>query len=318
MIPIEYELEEHITSGNYQQAFEIAQKWFESFGSDSIESAEYKKALEAFVYCKFFSDRSERIYSLGIGKERAELFIESFEQLKSLRKKHDFSVRSALWETICSNIHQEIAQNLAKAMGGQKAYKLDEDLILRLIYSLIELQNHRGAKDALHFLYNMNSKSVIVNLLLAFVSYQLKEYNDSSSFLREALFINPDILKENLHFLPGGDFKRLWDALGEMPVEIKCRNFALLAEVNHLYKHKKILNSGELKKIESDYNNFYKEYHTGTSLQAYILPRLLHYLTWLIYHFRKNGDMDKADYYETEMMQLDSEMYKLYRENFND
>ena len=317
MIPIEHELEGHITSGNYQQGFEMAQKWLESFGSDSIESAEYKKALEAFVYCKFFFDRSERIYSLGTGRERAELFIKSLEQLKNLREKHDLVAGSEFWEAIQGSIHQEIAQNLAKAMAGQKAYNLDEGLILHLVYSLIELQNYKGAKDALYFLHSMNSRSATVNLLLAFVSYQLRERNNSSSFLREALFINPDILKENLHFLPGGDFRRLWDELEDMPAEIKCRNFALLAEVNALYEDNKSLNSGELKKIENDHKNLYKEYHTGTSLQTHILPRLLHYLTWLIQHFRKNGDMDKADHYEVQMRELDPEIHKLYRENFN-
>ena len=316
MKPQESELQSHIFHGNYLQAFKIAQEWLQDFDADAIQSPEYQKAKEAFIYSKFLSDRIDRINSVSTGKERAELFIGSLEKLRELNQKHDFGERGALWETICYNIHQEIAQNLAKDMAGQKVYNIDESLILQLSLSLIELQNYKGAKDSLRLLHNINVKNAMVNLLLAFISHQLRDYKKCASFLREALFINPDILKDNLHFLPGGNFKRLWDALDDMSPEIKCRNFAVLAEVNGLYLHKRKVDRKELRKIEVDYQSLYQEYSKESSLKDHILPRLLHYLTWLIYYFQKNGELDKANHYEADMMKLDMEMYKLYKESF--
>ena len=246
----ESEVESHITNGNYEKAVEVSANWLASNTEQQEDTAEYHKAKESYVYSKFFLDRSERIQISSPGRERANVFIGYLEQLEKLRKKHHFHLMNSIWQVVFRMVHSEIAANLAKDMAGQKSYSLEENHIFQLVFSLIELQNFQGAQDALRFLYNMKPNNSLVNLLFAFVYGELGNLPQTEIFLREALFIDPDILKKHSRLIPGGAFRELWDEVELLGLEdeVKCRNFALLVESNGLYSEKRDANVQEIKK----------------------------------------------------------------------
>ncbi len=317
MNSLESEIEASILSSNYLEGLKVAKQWlFDTTESDESD-IKYQKAKEAYTYTKFFADRYKRIYSVKIGKERANIFTSYLKILKDIRKKNEFCLENQLWKCVHKIIHSEIAKNLAKDMAGQKFYNLQENDIFQLAFSLIELQDFKVAESTLIFLYNMKSKSPLVNLLLAFVSYENQDIHQMESYLREALFINPDILKDHSKFIPGNRLKQLWKEVGELGFddEIRCRNFALLIEVNDVYTKKREISHIELQKIETDYEKLSKEYTQNLRSRYLIQPRLLHYLTWMVFYFMKYSNYEKAEHYQKIMIEWEPEIYNMLKEN---
>ena len=315
----EGEIESCLFNGNYSQALETAKKDLASSdNSDGGDGGEkYLKAKEAYIYAKFFADRQDRISSIEAGKERAKMFMAYLKQLEDIRKKYKFQALNRFERCALHIFHSEVARSLAKEMAGQKAHNLQEADIFQLVFSLIELKDFKAARPALRFLYKMKPQNPLVNLLLAFVNYESKDAHEVDTFLREALFINPDILKEHSRFIPGEPLKKLWEELGEPPLkdEVRCRNFALLVEVNDFYQKKREVSPMELKKIEDDYQKLAQDDTHDPAIKELILPRLLHYLTWIIFYSKEHENYEKVEHYQKIMMEQESEIYNLFKKN---
>ncbi len=326
MESIIHDIQSYLLANDYLKALDSATKWLESFSLEERkkESSNYLKAKESYVYSTFFVNRLDRLHSLSPGKERASFFVECLDKLKELREehglideKHGYNVDTSIWNSIYFLIHSEISQSLAKDLAGQKSYHLKEEDILQLGFSLIETHNFNQAEESLNFLYSMNSRNPLANLLLAYVQYKLKDTSKVSEFFRDALFFNPEILIGYLKFLPGNEFHSLWNSLeGTEPTEeIKCRKFALLTEVHNLCKVKRMITKKELNQIETDFQILYHDHHQTPDFKQKILPRILHYLTWLIYYHNQYESYTKADKYQILMNNIDSEMYSIFQKN---
>ncbi len=313
----ESEIESCIIANNYTIGLKIAKEWLLSATEDDVSETEYLRAKEAYTYMKFFSDRHERIHSVKVGRERAKIFTSYLEILKEICEKNNFGFASRIWRCVYQITHTEIAKSLAKDMAGQKSHNLQEDDIFQLAFSLIELQIFKAAEDTLLFLYNIRPRSPLVNLLLAYTSYENQAKEKMEVYLREALFINPDILKEYSRFIPGDHLKKLWQEVGELGfiAEVQCRNFALLTEVNSFYTQKRELSQAELRKIEVNYEKLSSEYNQNSALKELIQPRILHYLTWMIFYFVKYDDYEKADHYQKIMTEWEPEVYSMFKRN---
>ena len=313
----ESEIESSIIASNYAMGLKLATEWLLSVTEYDEDETEYLKAKEAYTYAKFFSDRHDRIYSVEIGRERAKLFISYLETLEGIREKNNFCSANHIWRCVYQITHTEIAKSLAKDMAGQKSYNLQENDIFQLAFSLIELQDFKVAQDTLMFLYNIKPQSPLVNLLLAYTSYENQVTDKMEIYLREALFINPDMLKEYARFIPGDNLKKLWEEVGELGfnAEIRCRTFALLTEVNCIYTQKRDLSQVELRKIEVDYEKLSSEYAQNSGLKDLVQPRLLHYLTWMVFYFAKYNNYEKFDHYQKIMIEWEPEVYNLFKKN---
>ena len=304
-----------LISGNYSQALNLSIEWIQSFPLETKNTVDYLKAQEAYLYCSFLDNRSEHLNILPLGRDRALFFLECLEKLKEYRSQYEAQVDSFLWDSVKYVIHYHISINFARDLAGQKSYNLKEEDIIQLGYSLIQIENYKGADEALSTLLKLNKYHPLGNLLLGHIKYELGDYSHSMLYWRYALFLNPDILKNYEEYLPEKNFSKLWIEVQslDMSIEVKYRYFALLTEIYDLYLVKNELTDKEFKKIEGDFRILYGELEKNSYHNQKILPRALHYLTWLIYYSELRNEEQKSQLYKDVMNKLDPDMYSLFQ-----
>ena len=304
-----------LISGNYSQALHHSIEWIQSFSLDEKDSTEYLRAQEAYLYSSFLENRSEHLNILPSGRNRAIFFLNCLEQMKEYRNQYAPYVDSFIWDSVQYLAHYHISINLAKDLAGQKAYNLKDEDIIQLGYSLIQIKNYSAAEEALNTLLVLKKRHTLGHLLLGHIKYELNDYTRSMLYWRSALFYNPDILRGYESYLPEKNFKKLWEEvkLLDMPLEVRYRYFALLTEIYDLYQIKNDLTEQEFKVLEADFRLLYVELEKKTPQKESILPRILHYLTWLIYYSEVRQDSYRVEEYQKVMAYLDPDMYSLFK-----
>ncbi|MDH5716031.1 MAG: hypothetical protein OEZ22_00150 [Spirochaetia bacterium] len=311
----------NLAAGNYNRAWQLAEVNLKSFPIDKKNSRQYKEAEEAYIFSKFFFHRQERIKLTPNNYERARLFVDFLREVDEIRKEKDFSLYSenSILPVVYHIIHVHIADGFAKAFAGQKTFQLNQEEIIQLAISLIEIKNWQSAKDSLLFMLKANPKHAIYNFLLSFVCFQNKEEENFLIYLREALFINPDIIKNYKKYLPDGIFQNIWENIENQNYSenIKYRYYALLLEAHGLFSKKKEITNRELKKIEEDFEKLYNQFQSSanSTIISEIKPRIMHFLCWLIYYFSQFNIVSSVERYKSILKNLDSEIYKLFIDN---
>lgn len=301
---LEDETLQNIIGGNFSRALQICDQWMDSLSVEQVtqKDIEFMKISEAYFYSRFFAHRQERLGKIPQGAERARLFINFFQEIESLHSEKKFSKDSSVYEAISFYMHKQIADGLAKAFAGQKAYSLQLEELLQLARSLVEIENWNAALETLTFIHQYNSRNPEVLLLIAFVYLRLDDVEKFQKNFREALFIKPEVLENYTQFIPTGNFSRLWDELIEQnyPFPIIFRFYALFAETNGLYASLHDFDSSltphEAEKTEQDFKKLYRHYQKKQTAQDTTLPRLLHILCWLLLYYQNKQKESFQEY----------------------
>lgn len=320
----------NIRSGNFSRALQNCLEWLSilppslAFSSNSLDQEiplpaddEYRKAGEAFFYCRFFLHRQERLGQITPGAEKARLFLNFFGEIENLAQEKNFVEASPIFAALSFYMHGQIVDGLAKAFAGQKAYDLNQEEILQLARSLLFIENQSAALETLKFLCRYNNKNPEVLLLLSFAHWHLQDIDEFEEHFREALFLKPEILQNYVDVIPVGDFSRLWEKLQESgyPSNLIYRVYALLAEVNGLYKKARVLSSYEIEKLEDDFQKLQQLYYNHTAQSEEVAPRLMHLLCRILLHFYSQGEKEKTESYGIIFETLDANMWESFQEN---
>lgn len=315
---LEEEIRHTILNGNFSRSLQICQQWLETLSVQSLHERdeEYIKVQEAFFYSRFFLHRQERIGQLPRDAERARLFLNFFKEIENLRKEKNFVANdSPIYLALSNYMHHQIAESLAKAFAGQRAYDLNQDELLQLARSLIEIHNWKAALDTLHFIGQYSRRNPELLLLLAVVHYKLEDKEKFEINFREALLVKPEILEDYIHFIPAGNFLRLWNKLQEQgyPSPLIFRSYAMLAEVNGLYSYLRQLSKHEAEKLERDFIDLHQQYQKRK--QEQLFARVLQLLVWLIIHFfRQEKEEETFDQFKAIFYQLDPHLWENFEQ----
>jgi len=302
-------------AANFGRACQLAKEWLESAPLELRESRQYRFAEEAYVYSRYFSHRQERINQTPKSADKARLFLKFLEELEEIREEKGLSetYENSVWPDVFKMIHMNIADGFAKAFAGQKSYNLDQDEVIQLVVSLIEVGNLTGAKESLLFMYKMSPKNALYNYLLSYVFSHLDQQELFLTHFREALFMKPEVLEGHEKYLPDGAFKKIWEHLENEDISktAKYRYYALYLEINDLYINKREISVKELEKIEEDFEKLYTQYKDSKNIPFVeeIKPRILHFLTWLIYYSEQLKNFDSLDRYRSIMKKVDENIH---------
>ncbi|RME91386.1 MAG: tetratricopeptide repeat protein [Candidatus Hydrogenedentota bacterium] len=315
--PKEEAIVREIKTGNFQQVEKLAEEWIQQLPIEKENSEEKKLAEEAFYYARFFLNRSERLSMIHRGRERANLFREYLRQLRELREENNFIPHSPFWQAMKLYIYQNIAESLSSVFSGQQAYNLDTEEQLIFAESLIEIGSLKQALDALAFFIKMHPRNARARLLYAYVYFLLGNEKEFLKQFREALFLNPDVLDKNTHRIPEGTLRKLYDFVCEQTENprVRYRSYALLLEVQKIYSDHRILSKNEALKVQTEFFRLYDEYKKQPEREDELLPRLLHFLIWLILYFRGTKNFDKAEEFRLRMVDLDMHTWETFYKN---
>lgn len=313
------EILQSIFAANFSRAVKVASDWLKTIPLDNTDSFEHHQAREAFILGRYFLHRQDRLTRMTPGADKAREYIAILADIADLRNESGLSQvlgsQSDVLKSIEYHIHSRIAEGLAKDFAGQKSYHLDKSEILQLAVSLIEIENFKSAGEVLDFLIKMQSRTSIASFLMAYVCYRKGDEECFSVNLREALFQQPEVLGDYLRYLPGGVYYDVWEQIdGSDHTDIlKYRYYALMLEVNGLYRFKRKLTQKELEKIEIDFEKLYREFKNSAGLYEELAPRVMHFLTWLVYNCHQNKDFDRLQDYRSMFIDIDKEIWETFQ-----
>lgn len=307
----------NLVSANFSRAVTLSEDWLKSLSVDNRNKLIEREAEEAFILSRFLQNRHERISSLKPGADKARTFLEYLDQLQKTAEAEKFDLqRSRFYRAAETYLHGQIADSLARDFAGQQSYNLEHSEIVQLALSLIKIGKFTSASEVLQFLHRINRRNAEVNFLLASVSYHLNRRADFDRFFREALFLKPEIILQYRNLIPPGVYLDLWRELGveEMSPVIRARNYALLLEVNGLYTYQRDTGEREARHLENEFKKLHLEYTNNIKMRDELLPRILHYLCWLILYMQKSHDYDRLEEYRAVMIDLDEEIWDTFQE----
>lgn len=317
----EEEIQTALLSGNFLKATQVSQAWLSSILLEHQSTQEYLTAKEAFEISRFFQHRQERLAQTPVSRDRARLFAGLLPDLEKLKfVAFAGSPDTPVYKAACMFCHAQIAESYAKEFAGQKSYQLQHDEIMQLVYSLLMLGNYKSAIDALVFVHSSQPKNATVNYFLAWAYLNSGNEKEFYEYFEEALFIKPEIISEYSEFIPGGFFRQLRSVTEETEGSRLCkdRTYALLLEVNGIYKNRPRIRPEEVKRIETEYQRLKREFDSNALLQSELKPRLLHYLCRLTWHSQYLQNFEKFEEYRSEFVDLDKETWNSFQEkNFS-
>jgi hypothetical protein len=317
-----YEIQESLYSGNFQVAAKLSSQWLEGMTISSELNPEVALAQEAYLYARYFGHRQERFSKLPIGETRARAFLHSLEEIKQLRQEKKFDKNDTVYfDSLKHYIYLQIAEGFARAFAGQKSYNLNDQDIIQLAIALLKLEKWKSALETLVFLQRLKKSHSLTHLLLSFAYYNLKDEKEFYLNLREALFQKPELIAEYMEFIPGGIFQKLWLSLedSEGSQDYRFRNYALLLEINGIYKYRRSLPKEELDRLEVSFEEEYRKYKSKTSEKDDLLPLILHKLVWMILAYKESGTYEKLEEYRNIMINLSPDTWASFQEkNFNE
>ena len=322
----EDEIISSLNTGNFIRAFKLSEDWLKSIPLEAKLSFDSQLAKQAFLLTRHLYNKQERLNIIQDHREKANFSRKILEQMIQISHSNEkikspipALTDSRVWQTIHFILHSLIANSLAKVLAGQKAYKLDHEEIIQLATSLIFTGNWKASADALNFLLNVNRQNATAHLLQSYVSYSLHDETNFYIELREAFFIQPDVIKGNWHFLPGGIFTHFWDEVQALNLGVSrsYREYALLLELNNIYKIKREITQHEFEQFKTQFQTLYRNYVENGSNNHDVKPRLLHLLCWIIDYVVLIKDYDLLENYRDIMIELDNESWQLYNAIMN-
>lgn len=316
MEPLE-EVSKNIYSMNFQRAFQAAEENLRQvpFEETRDNTERYKASKELYLGARFFYSRRERIQNKRDGIEKARMFVQFLEEFESylLTEIPKQQIRhSSFIKDIYTFIHSSIADGFAEEFAGQRAYNLNNEEILMLVYSLVYIKNYKSAEDVLYFMLQINSGDPAVNLVMGIVSYYLEKKDEFVQYFSKGLLIKPEVLENYIEFLPEGPLTNLWKEVEIEEAGVRCRKYAILLEINGILKRIQNASSAEAKRMIDEYERIKKEYQKSDNMNAYY--KMIHLNLWLIRHFIEKNDFEQIDQYRTELMDYDSEIYLFFNE----
>lgn len=311
---LEEEVGSAILAANFPKAVQLSQEWLQQITVEQAGTVFAKKISDAFLISRFFLHRQERLNQIPSGIDRARLFLALLTEYEKSLADGGIDPSSIVSQVGRTYIHAQVADGLARDFAGQKAYNLNQDEILQLAFSLIEIEKFKSAEDVLLFMYRHNRKSPQVNYLLAYISYRLHKENDFYHYFRDALFFKPEIVSVYPKYLPGGIFTELYQRVAENGHTgvLRDRYFALLAEVNGLYPIKLSLNRDEIIRIEGDFRKIRADYVNTSTIRDELFPRVLQYLCWLVLYYTNQRDFDKVEEFRQEMLFFSEDIWESF------
>lgn len=306
---------DEILAANFPRAVQLAENWLKSLPlpreKENAANPEYDEAMAAYEIARFLQHRQERIATLPAGSERARVFREMLGQLQQ-KDPQSTVARAAI--TFC---HAQIAENFARDFAGQKSYQLQVSDLLQLAYSLIMIGNYNSAREVLAFILTNHPTQATAHYFAAHVANLTG--NDTAFFehYREALYLKPEVVAEYPEFLPGGVFQEIYALVQkeEYAAGERERIYALLLEVNGVYRHRRKFRTDEIRQLENEYRRLKQEHSNARSHKKAFEPRLLQLLAMLVLHAQQTQNFEKFEQYRSEMIAIDQSIWQTFQQN---
>lgn len=309
-----------LDSGNFPEAEKKSKAWLASIPLTDKGSISYKRATEAYVYSQYFLNRQESIARLQTDDQRARYYQSALQEIDEIRKKNGFEkIDNPLWRCMNRYLHARIAENYARAFAGQKSYNLDQNEIIQLSFSLLNLEKWKAALDSLDFLLRLQPHNAQINFLMAYAYDKISQKVKTHAHFRDALFFHPEVIAQYPDYLPGEIFEKTWTTFlaqeddTENPPQETYRKYALLLEINKIYKSDLELADKDLKNIEREFSEKFRLYEKETQKPGIKTAELLHYLCWLITVYQKLSDYEKFEFYRQKMIQLNPQAWETFQ-----
>lgn len=306
---------DELLNGNFSRSLGLAEAWIKDLpaGTSLDPTPTRSEAEEAYEIARFFTHRQERLSALAPGIERGRAFEEALRDL--VMAPHISPVRRAAI-MLC---HAQIADNFARDFAGQKNYHLQLADLLQLTYSLLMIANFTSAREVLGFILANNPTHAGAHYMAAHAANMTGNEQAFFEHYRDALYFRPEVVTEYPEFMPGGIFQEMMQlVLSEGYGEgqgVRERIYALLLEVNGVYRHRRKLKIDEARVLEAEYQKLRQEYNTARTHKKAFEPRLLQLLAMLIIHAHQMQSFDKFEHYRGEMISIDHSVWQTFQQN---
>ncbi|MFO1527603.1 MAG: hypothetical protein U1F16_16650 [Turneriella sp.] len=310
---------DEILGGNFPRAAGLAEQWLRELpmgtdesGAASVSSrAERYSAEEAYEITRYLTHRHERLAALNPGMDRGRAFEEVLADMSEAQ--HVSVIRRAVI-MLC---HAQIADNFARDFAGQKNYQLQLRDLLKLAYSLLMIANFASAREVLAFILSNHPTNAAAHYLLAHAANMTGNEQAFFEHYRDALYLRPEVVVEYPEFMPGGVFREMYNLVHEEDYGegVRERIYALLLEVNGVYRHRRKLKVDEARALEAEYQKLRQEYTTTRLHKKAFEPRLLQLLAMLIIHSQQMQNFEKFEHYRSEMVAIDNSIWQTFHQH---
>jgi len=304
---------DEILGGNFPRAAGLAEMWLRELPAMTSRDTTPEKAEadEAYELTRYLAHRHERLTSLSAGIERGRAFEEILHYL--MQNRFATLVRRAAI-MLC---HAQIADNFARDFAGQKNYQLNPKDMLQLAYSLLMIGNVTSAREVLAFMLANHPGQAAAHYLSAHAANVSGNETAFFEHYRDALYLRPEVVSDYPEFLPAGIFQELYKLVHdeEYGEGVRDRIYALLLEVNGVYKHRRKLKIDEARAIEAEYRKLHNEYATARVHKKAFEPRLLQLLAMLIIHAQQMQNFEKFEQYRSDMLAIDHSIWQTFQQN---
>lgn len=298
---------DEILNANFPRATTLAETWLRELPAGAANG----EALEAYEIARLFLHRQERLAALAAGIERGRAFEDLLGHLMQVQSV-TLVRRAAIM--LC---HAQIADNFARDFAGQKNYQLQQKDLLQLAYSLLMIANYASAREVLAFIIANYPTQAAAHYFAAHAANMTGNETAFFEHYREALYLRPEVVSEYPEFMPGGVFRDIFKIVHEEEYSegVRERIYALLLEVNGVYRHRRKLKFDEVRNLEAEYLRLRQEYAAARVHKKAFEPRLLQLLAMLVIHAHQTQNFEKFEQYRGEMVSIDHSIWQTFQQN---
>lgn len=308
---------DEILAGNFSRGASLAETWLKELpaGTSLDPDPERAAAEEAHEIARYFLHRAERLSVLAPGMERGRAFEAILNDMVSA------SFVSAVRRAAIMLCHAQIADNFARDLAGQKSYQLQLKDLMQLAYSLLMIANYTSAREVLGFILANHPAHAGAHYMAAHAANMTGNEQEFFERYREALYLRPEVVAEYPEFMPGGIFQDLFKLVNEEGYGEgntsgeRERVYALLLEVNGVYRHRRKLKVDEARQLEGEYQRLRQEYASARIHKKAFEPRLLQLLAMLIIHAQQMQNFEKFEHFRSEMISIDNAIWQTFHQN---
>lgn len=304
---------DEILNGNFPRAAGLAEAWLKELPAHAgpASDSERAQAEEAYEIARYLLHRHERLSNLAPGMERGKAFEEVLQDMSQAQTV------SVIRRAVIMLCHAQIADNFARDFAGQKNYQLQLKDQLKLAYSLLMIANFTSAREVLSFILANHPTNAAAHYMAAHAANMTGNEQGFFEHYRDALYLKPEVVSEYPEFLPGGIFLEMLKLVHEEDYGegVRERIFALLLEVNGVYRHRRKLKIDEARVLEAEYQKLRQEYTSARVHKKAFEPRLLQLLAMLIIHAQQMQNFDKFETYRSEMISIDNSIWQTFHQN---
>lgn len=300
---------DEVLTGNFSRALSHAEEWLSALAIGENRA----EADDAYSLARYFVHRQERLAATPIGLERGRAFEEI---LKDLSNAPDISPVRRAAIMLC---HGQIADNFARDFAGQKNFQLQLKDLLQLAYSLLIIANFPAAREVLNFILANNPTHAGAHYMAAHAANMTANEQAFFEHYRDALYYRPEVVADYPEFMPGGMFQDIMKMVAEEGYAdtggVRERIYALLLEVNGVYRHRRKFKIDEARQLEAEYLKLRQEYQSTKLHKKAFEPRLLQLGAMLIMHAHQMQNFEKFEQYRGEMISVDHSVWQTFQQN---